>query len=175
VELVASSGFLSASTREVDIAVTLSPAASERLSVKRLTDYQLGLYGAPAYLEAAGRPADASALSEHDLVGYIDDLIYAPELRYLDEIRPNLRPRVTSSSIRAQAALIAGGAGLGVLPCFLARGNPAFERVLPRQVRLNRTFWMVVHQDLKSAPRIKIVADWLAQVVKDRADAMAGD
>jgi DNA-binding transcriptional LysR family regulator len=175
VELVASAGFLSPSTREADIAVTLGPAASERLSVRRLTTYQLALYAAPAYLEKAGRPARPADLEAHQLVGYIDDLIYAPELRYLDEIHPGLRPRITSSSIRAQAALIAGSAGLGVLPCFLAMGDPAFERVLSDQIRLQRTFWMVVHQDLKSAPRVKIVADWLAEVVSRAAADLAGD
>ena len=46
-------------------------------------------------------------LSRFDIVGYIDDLIYAPELRYLDEVQPGLAPHVASSSIRAQREIIA--------------------------------------------------------------------
>jgi DNA-binding transcriptional LysR family regulator len=174
VELVANSGFLSPSTREVDIAVTLNPVASERLSIKRLTDYDLGLYASPDYLAQAGTPERVDDLPAHQLVGYIDDLIYAPQLRYLDEVIPGLRPRITSSSIRAQAALIAGGAGLGVLPVFLAADHPKLERVMPAQVRLSRTFWIVAHQDLKSAPRVRIVEAWLNAVVERRRGLLSG-
>jgi len=174
VELVASPGFLSPSTREVDIAVTLIPIVSERLSIERLTDYDLGLYASPDYLAQAGTPLRVEDLPAHQLVGYIDDLIYAPQLRYLDEVTPGLRPRTTSSSIHAQASLIASGAGLGVLPLFLAAGNPDLTRVMPTTLRLRRTFWIVVHQDLKSAPRVRIVREWLGAVVERKRGLLLG-
>ena len=174
VELVATSGFLSAATRQADIAVTLSPAASERISVERLTDYTLGLYASPAYLNAAGSPGSVAALHGHSLVGYIDDLIYAPELRYLDQVSPGLKPAITSSSVRAQAAMIAAGAGLGVLPCFLAGHNPRLHRVLAETVSLSRTFWVCVHDDLARSQRLRIVAGWLQDVIARRQNDLSG-
>lgn len=164
-ELVATAGFLSASSREADIAVTLAPPTSSRLAVERLTDYGLGLYGAPAYLDQAGRPRGVEDLSAHHLVGYIDDLLYAAELRYLSEIHPDLRVRATSSSIRAQLELTAAGAGLCVLPHFMAGASPALEPVLPNAVQLTRTFWISVHRDLQETRRIRIVRDWLLATV----------
>jgi DNA-binding transcriptional LysR family regulator len=164
-ELVATAGFLSASSREADIAVTLAPPTSSRLAVERLTDYGLGLYGAPAYLDQAGRPQGVEELAAHHLVGYIDDLLYAAELRYLSEIHPDLRVRATSSSIRAQLELTAAGAGLCVLPHFMAGASPALEPVLPNAVQLTRTFWISVHRDLQETRRIRIVRDWLLATV----------
>ena len=174
IELVASSGFLSAATRQADIAVTLSPAASERISVKRLTDYTLGLYASRSYLRACGTPDSVTGLHGQPLVGYIDDLIYAPQLRYLDQISPGLKPTITSSSIRAQAEMIASGAGLGVLPCFLADQNPQLLRVLPDTVSLSRTFWVSVHSDFATSPRLRIVTDWLEGVIARRQQDLAG-
>ena len=174
IELVATSGFLSTATRQADIAVTLSPAASERISVKRLTDYTLGLYASGAYMEEAGSPGDVTALHGQQLVGYIDDLVYAPELRYLDQISPGLKPTITSSSIRAQAAMIAAGAGIGVLPCFLADHDPRLRRVLPDQVSLTRTFWVSTHYDLVRSPRVRVVTDWLGQVILRRQRELFG-
>lgn len=171
-ELVANAGFLSASSREVDIAVTLAPPASGRLAVEPLTDYALGLYGAPAYLDRAGRPATVEALPSHDLVGYIDDLIYAAELRYLSEVHPALRPRTTSSSIRAQLELTVAGAGLCVLPHFMARGAPGLEPVLAAEVRLTRRFWISVHRELQETRRIRVVRDWLLATVAGRAEQL---
>ena len=56
VELAAHAGFLSASRREVDMAITLSPPSEKRLAIEPLATYQLALYAAPAYLERAGAP-----------------------------------------------------------------------------------------------------------------------
>ena len=51
IQLVAISGVLSLSKREADIAVTLSAPREGRLISRKLTDYGLSLYAAPAYLD----------------------------------------------------------------------------------------------------------------------------
>jgi len=176
-ELVATAGFLSASSREADIAVTLAPPTSTRLAVQRLTDYGLGLYGAPAYLSAAGRPEGVEDLKHHHLVGYIDDLLYAAELRYLSEVHPELKVRATSSSVQAQLQLAVAGAGLCVLPHFMAAAGGGLEPVLPHAVQLTRTFWISTHRDLQETRRIRVVRDWLTETVtaqKDRLLPRAG-
>ncbi|MBJ7483434.1 LysR family transcriptional regulator [Brevundimonas sp.] len=166
IELAASSGFLSPSRREVDMAITLSAPDSTRLIVEPLTPYQLALYAAPAYLTQRGAPNGIDDLGGHDIVGYVDDLIYAPELRYLDEVKPGLTPHLASSSIRAQRDIIAGGGGVGVLPCFLAEG---LERVLP-DVLLQRRFWLSTHREVHDTARLRAVRGW----VKALCDANVG-
>ena len=166
IELAASSsGLLSPSRREVDMAITLSAPADPRLSVEPLTDYQLALYASPAYLAAAGLPGDLQALRSHDLTGYVDDLIYAPELRYLEEIFAGLRPAIASSSILAQYEIIAAGGGIGVLPCFLAEG---LTPVLLDEVLLTRRFWISTHTDVAGLARMRAVRRWLFDLVKAR-------
>jgi len=165
VELAANPGFLSASKREVDMAVTLSAPANARLVVEPLTDYQLTLYASADYLKRTGAPTTLQELEAHDLVGYVDDLIYAPELRYLDEIQLNLRPAIASSSIRAQRDIIAAGGGIGVLPCFLAEG---LTPVLPQQALLTRRFWISVHADVAGSARVRTIRRWLLDLVQAR-------
>jgi len=172
IELVTNSGSLSPSMREVDMSVTLSPPRSGRLMVEKLTDYELGLYGSRAHLAEWGQPASLEALRDHQLVGYVDDLIYAPELRYLDEVLPDLRPRLMSSSIRAQMELVLAGAGLGVLPTFMAAKIPSLVRVLPKRVRIERSFWMSVHQDLKTTARLRAVRRWMVSLVQEQQDLL---
>lgn len=162
VELAATQPFLSPGRREVDIAVTLSAEASPRLFVEPLTEYQLALYAAPEYLRRRAAPGSVEALSGHDLVGYVEDLIYAPELRYLDEIGSGLRPAIASSSIRAQREIIAAGGGIGVLPCFLAAG---LTPVLEEEVLLTRRFWVSMNADGADTRRLKVVRRWLSDVV----------
>ena len=169
IELAASSGFLSPSRREVDMAITLSAPDSGRLIVETLTPYQLALYAAPDYLAAHTRPEHVEDLTVHSIVGYVDDLIYAPELRYLDEVRPGLTPHLASSSIRAQRDIIAGGGGIGVLPCFLAQG---LERVLP-EVLLERRFWLSTHRELHDTARLRAVRTWVKSLSARNSESLS--
>ena len=169
IELAASSGFLSPSRREVDMAITLSAPDSGRLIVETLTPYQLALYAAPDYLAAHTRPEHVEDLTVHSIVGYVDDLIYAPELRYLDEVRPGLTPHLASSSIRAQRDIIAGGGGIGVLPCFLAQG---LERVLP-EVQLERRFWLSTHRELHDTARLRAVRTWVKSLSARNSESLS--
>lgn len=170
IEMAASSGFLSPSRREVDMAITLSAPDSSRLVVEPLTHYQLALYAAPQYLAVRSAPTDIEALGDHDIVGYVDDLIYASELRYLDEVSPGLTPQLASSSIRAQRDIIASGGGIGVLPCFLADG---LERVLAREVLLERRFWLSTHREVHGAARLRAVRRWIKALCAAQASRLS--
>ena len=165
-DLVANSGFLSLSKREADIAVMLSRPKAGPVIARKLSDYSLRLYASRPYLELTGQPqAPADLLKGHSLVGYIPDLLYAPELRYLDELQPGLAPTLRSSSINAQHHLIAAGAGVGVLPCFMGDADPALVPVLPER-RITRSFWLVTHKDTHQLARIRAGRDWILGVVQ---------
>ena len=170
IELAAHAGFLSPSRREVDMAITLSMPNSHRVVVEPLTRYQLALYAAPAYLARAGEPRRVEDLRGREMVGYVDDLIYATELRYLDEVLPGLTPNLASSSIQAQRAIIAAGGGIGVLPCFLAEG---LIRLLPADVLIERRFWLGTHRDIHETARMRAVRNWMRDLVSARATSLS--
>ena len=94
------------------------------------------------------------------------DILYAPELDYLGEIEPGLRATIRSSSILAQRRMIAGGAGVGVLPCFLAAHDSALVRVRPGQA-IARSFWLALHRDVAQQPRVRAFIDWLDAEVRE--------
>ncbi|MFN3468214.1 MAG: LysR family transcriptional regulator [Novosphingobium sp.] len=165
IDLVASSGFLSPSKREADIAVTLSRPRAGPVIAGKLSDYALRLYATRGYLTQKGLPRRAAELAHgHRLVGYIPDLLYAPELRYLAEIEPDLSADVRSSSIIAQHRMIAAGAGIGVLPCFIGDADKWLVPVLPEQ-RITRSFWLVTHKDTHNLARVRAFKDWLTALV----------
>jgi DNA-binding transcriptional LysR family regulator len=166
IDLVANSGFLSPSKREADLAVTLSRPKAGPVIARKLSDYALRLYASPDYLADAGKPGKPADLArDHRLVGYIPDLLYAPELGYLDEIGPGLRVALRSSSINAQHRLIAAGAGVGVLPCFIGDADPRLICVLPEQ-RILRSFWLVRHRDTANLTRVRTFTAWLVDCVQ---------
>jgi DNA-binding transcriptional LysR family regulator len=165
IELVANSGFLSPSKREADIAVMLSrPKAGPVLS-RKLSDYRLKLYASKAYIAQHGMPETPAELATgHTLVSYVPDLLYAPELNYLDDFHTGLDAQIRSSSINAQHRLIVGGAGVGVLPCFIAEESGHLEVVCQRSA-IQRSFWIVTHRDTQNLARVKAGKEWLLQCV----------
>lgn len=166
VDVVANSGFLSPSRREADLAITLSRPRAGPVIAGKLTDYALRLYATPSYLERHAPIAGPADLAQgHRLIGYVPDLLYAPELRYLSEFGGGLHADLRSSSINAQHALIAAGAGIGVLPCFIGESDPSLAPVLPAQ-RIARSFWIVTHKDNHRLARIRAFKTWLGELVR---------
>jgi DNA-binding transcriptional LysR family regulator len=171
-ELVSGSGFLSPSKREADIAVLLSKPKRGPVNARKLTNYALRLYASSEYLDRYGSPSDADELfRSHRLVGYIPDLLYAPELRYLEEFDQRLTASIKSSSIMAQMKLIESGAGVGVLPCFIGDEYPELKGIMP-QIHIIRSLWIVTHKDNQTLLRVRAGRNWLTDLVIKHSDKL---
>ena len=166
IQLVAMPRLLSLSKREADVAISLAPPKEGRIVARKLTDYRLGLYAAQSYLDRHPPITARDDLHAHEMIGYIDDLIFMPELDYLDEVSKGLRPRLQSSNLVAQAEATLAGAGICVLPHFLAAQEPLLVPVLPEDVAIVRSFWLIVHADLKDVARIRATMDFLVRGVR---------
>ena len=102
VQLITLPRVFSLSRREADLAIGLARPEEGRLHARKLTDYELGLYASAAYLDASPALRDRQDISSHRLIGYIEDLIYTPELDYLPLIAAVPRPGLASSNLAAQ-------------------------------------------------------------------------
>ncbi|KQX18537.1 MULTISPECIES: LysR family transcriptional regulator [unclassified Sphingomonas] len=174
IDLAANSGFLDPSRREADVAILLARPQRGPLITKKLTDYRLRLYAATGYLEQHPPIATRADLSAHRMIGYIPDLLYSPELNYLDELGPAIDARLRSSSINAQYRMIAAGAGIGVLPCFIGDRDQSLVQVLP-DLAITRSFWLVTHQDSRHLPRNALFVEWLSSLVHHQRARLLGE
>ena len=169
IELVPVPRAFSLSRREADIAVTLERPREGRLVARKLTDYQLGLYAARSYLDRHGTPAGLEDLASHRLVGYVEDLLYTASLDYTAEFLTGWHSDVAVSSAMGQTEAVRAGAGIGILHAFMARRDAALVPVLPGHT-LTRSYWTVVHEDLRAIRRVALVGEFLAEIVaRDRA------
>ncbi|TMJ16601.1 MAG: LysR family transcriptional regulator [Alphaproteobacteria bacterium] len=170
VQLVAASAVFSLSRRDADVVVSVSRPPAGRLTVSKLIDYDLALYAAPSYLERAAPIGSAADLRRHVFVSYIGELLHFPELDFLQHVAPGGTTSVESSNLVAQLRATLAGAGLCVLPAFLAGGEPGLMRVLADEVSLTRSLWLTVHQDLAGLARVKAVV----RFIRDEVEAAKG-
>ncbi|WP_334174899.1 LysR family transcriptional regulator [Pseudoxanthobacter sp.] len=166
-ELVALPRTYSLASREVDIAITLDRPTTGQVTVRRLTDYTLDLYGTAAYFAGHGRPQHIADLTGHLFAGYIPDLLFTGELDFTRLAEGvDVKPRIRSTSVMAQLNAVAAGAALGILPTFLAAGHPGLERLFAGELRLTRTYWLSVHEDVRHRRRVQAVLQALTQQVR---------
>lgn len=166
IEIVATPRSFSLSRREADVVLCLSCPENGRVHARKLTDYELGLYVASTDIARWSDVRSATDLPGRPLLGYIDDLIFAPELDYLPQVAEGLVPMIRSSNIFAQKNATIAGVGACIIPCFLAESDPRLTRLLPTEVRLMRSIWMVVQSDIHRLPRIVAVTDFIAALVR---------
>ena len=169
IELVPVPRAFSLSRREADIAVTVERPREGRLVARKLTDYRLGLYAAQSYLDQNGAPKALADLAAHRLVGYVDDLLFTATLDYTAEYLKGWHSSLAISSAMGQTEAVRAGAGIGILHGFMARSDSSLSPVLPEHT-LTRSYWTVVHEDLRTLRRVALVAEFLSEIVgRDRA------
>jgi len=164
IDLVPVPRSFSLSEREADIAIMVGRPEKGRLRVRRLTDYTLGLYASPRYVARMGMPGAIDDLGHHDLVGYVDDLIYTPELNYAVEVLPGWQSRIGVATAVGQIETVAAGAGIGILHDFMVAGRNDLVPILTN-IRIKRAYWTAWHENLRTARRVQAIANFLQHVV----------
>lgn len=175
IELVAETRRTSLSKREADIAISFSRPESGRLIAWKLCDYRLRLYAARSYLARRAPITGIEDLGLHDFVSYIDDLIEMPELRFFDNTIKNANVVFRSTNVSAQFNAILDGIGLGLVHCFMAAREPRLAVVLPDKISVERTYWLLVHEDLRQVARVDAVCRFLTDILSRETRLMMGD
>jgi DNA-binding transcriptional LysR family regulator len=76
----------------------------------------------------------------------------------------------STASLHAAARL---GIGVAVLPCFVAEDDPALSR-LEGPEAVKHELWLLVHGDLRRAPRVRAVIEWVDALVAAARPALCG-
>ena len=105
-------------------------------------------------------------LCEHKFIGYIDDLIDFPELKYLSDLGKNIKVIFRSNSLRAQIKAVNQGVGLALLHTFIAKKQKNLRIILEDEINISREYWIVVHEDLINLKRIRVVMEFLRRIIQ---------
>lgn len=160
------------SKREADASVTIERPTADSFVTSRLTDYRLLPYAMPDYLRRHPPIKSREDLPGHRWIDYVDDLIFTEQQFSLQKWLPGVRPFLRSTSVIAQFQAVRSGLGVAVLPCFLADTAPELVPILPREIDITRTFWMVAPRERRELARVRALWDFLREVISDHADQL---
>lgn len=144
---------LSLARREADIAIRWARPESGELYASRLGSVPYRLY----------RHSQARDLT--DIAAFDDSVPDIPELRWLAR-QKTFKPVLRSNSMIPLMTAARMGACAILAPEFIARRFP--ELVADPGKPVTRELWLVLHRDVRKIPRVRVVADYLAEEIRRR-------
>lgn len=152
---------------EADLVITIDRPERGPYAVSRLTDYSLHLYAAPGYLDRVGTPLGPEDIAAHKLIGYVGEHSPARDLPDIAQFAMPDATSIRSTSIIAQKTMVMSGVGIAVLPDFIVGDADDLVRVLDH-IAFHRSFWMIVPTSLRQTPRVRVVADMIAWMIREQ-------
>jgi DNA-binding transcriptional LysR family regulator len=172
IQLVSAQHVLNLSEREADVSINMVTPQHGRLRVRKVGQFSVGLYGSRSYLDTFGTPKSRKDLQEHTFLTYVDELISVPKVRWLPDVIEKPKTPFACTSLIAQYQAACAGAGLVMLPHFMAGQTTLLTRVMTTDINFIRDWFLVVHQDLQSVPRIRAVIDFICSAMRRDHDVL---
>lgn len=122
-----------------------------------LLEYRLKLYATPDYLTHHGTPATLTDLQDHRLNYYVEAILLVQDLDAALAELPHMRTGISSTNVYAHLTATLAGAGIGLLPDFMADSHPGLVPVLETKFSYAATFWAVVRQESQRNPAVATV------------------
>lgn len=160
VELTASNTMSNLTRREADIAIRAMQPADPDLIARKVGDFTGHLYASEHYLEQTGVPQSPADLGDANFICDRSEMI----INILAGCGIKLTQRnfsITSDSVITQWELVKRGLGIALLPDQLAATEPRFHKVLPDLQPFTGPLWLVVHKELRTSRRVRVVFDFL--------------
>lgn len=174
VEIVATTRRATQQRSGLDVEVVVGEPKVHRARAIRLGDYCLGLYGARGYLAENGTPTSIADLERYPLVYFIDSMLQVDDLDVATSFAPAMRESVTSTNVFVHVEATRAAAGIGLLPCFMADRHDDLVRVLPAEVAVRLTYWLVTRAETMRRPEVAAVVDAICDRVHDQRDVLLG-
>jgi len=147
---------------DADIAVRMLRPTQGALVAKRIGRIDIGLYGHRRYLKGHPMPRRLEDLRHHALIGFDREQAYARLLERTGAPINRDMFALRSDSDLAQLAALRAGFGIGVCQLGIARRDKDLIPVLHSEFVLPMECWLVMHRDLRSSRRIRLLFDHLA-------------
>ena len=163
VELVLSDAMQDLLRRDADIAVRMVQPKQDALIAKKIGTTALGLYARRDYLERFGTPRSLEDVAQHAVIGFDRETAFERALKtqWANVSRELFSLRVDNDLARANA--LRAGYGIGVCQVGVARRDPELVHLLPKAFQFELGLWLVMHKDLRSTKRVRLLFDHLAE------------
>lgn len=148
--------------RDADLAVRLVKPERGNVTIRRLGTLGFGLYASRVYAE---HRRDDARLEADRFITWCETYGHLPAARWVERALRGRAPALATTTLSAQLAAVISGIGLAVLPHFLGRQSDLV--CLQGDLGIDQEIWLAVHSDLAQSRRVRVVADFLAGLLRE--------
>jgi DNA-binding transcriptional LysR family regulator len=135
---------------EADIAIRLTASPPETLVGRKLVDLRSALYAASdAIIDVNAEVPYVGSAGERTISSWARELL--PKARFV----------ASTNHTDVSCELVAAGAGVCELPCYVAENDPRLKRISDAHPFRFPTAWLLYHPQLRNAQRVRAFADHL--------------
>lgn len=141
----------------MDLEIVVGQPQVRRAHSEHVLDYSLGLYATKHYLDAHGAPASIKALADHRLNYYVEAVPTLDDLDRAPETLPDMDRGIASTNVLSHITATLSGAGIGLLPDYVADSEPRLMRLLPEEYQHQVSYWAVGREEAVRNPTVQAV------------------
>jgi len=130
------------------------------------------LYCSTEYADRHGVPKSVKDLKKHALVGGGGGNLWRAYSAWIKELGLEDQVAMQHGSSTGLLSAVRSGVGIAVLPCLVADGEPDLIRCLPPREDHGRVMWLLTHERVRHAPRVRTVIDFLYERLKKRVSEL---
>lgn len=170
VQLITDDRRLDIAKGEADVALRAgSRPEGGGIVARRLPSSGWAVYCSHGYAAERSAPRSPEAIDGHHYVGLEGFLAESQPMRWLKARTPRSEAIFHSNSLTNLTACLRNGMGVGILPCMLGDTEPDLIRCFPPIEELDSEMWLIVREDVRNAPHVRVFADLLAaHVTKEK-------
>jgi DNA-binding transcriptional LysR family regulator len=173
IDLLTAIRSLDIARREADLAIRVSTVrpADSQLVCRKLGEIGFTLYASSQYLARRGAPVRGQGLAAHDLISFPGAPRFVRPF-FMDESLEGARYAVRTNDQYVQLTAASEGLGICELACFFGDSHPEVVRVWSEEPPNLRPVWLIMHQDLRRAARIRVVSAAIAAAFQREAKTL---
>ena len=167
-EVNADRGIVSLSRYRADIALRFGRPEQLGLVGRRVADLAYRFYATPIWrtrIEQGGAPA---------FVGFDEAGAGFPESLWLARTFENAQLVLRCNNLTGQIAAARAGFGIALLPHFMAANDPGLVEVSLSRSLPKRELWLLTRRDVQANQRIRVVADFLLDLIERERSVFEG-
>ncbi|MEO1197689.1 MAG: LysR family transcriptional regulator [Pseudomonadota bacterium] len=174
IELISSQEQQNHITRETEIQLRSCLPETDSLIARKLGHIAYAVYGGLCYVAKTPASQSESRFTHCRWIGFAPDRLWYPEHRQWLATQGVQHEALRVNTMTAAQDATAGGAGLAVLPCFLADTDDRLVRVSEPIAELRSVEHVIIHRDLLREPAIRCAIDALIALYRDAARVLDG-
>lgn len=174
IDIVVGNRALNLTKRDSDVAIRATDHPPETLVGRRLARINWALYGRHGDF-AGDDVVDPERLTSRDWVGLGESLAGIAAVRHLREAVAPERVALTIDTVLGLSEAIEAGLGIGHLPCFVGDSRSGLRRLGTRIEAFATDLWLLTHEDLRHAARIRAFLDHMADEIATCRGLIEGD